>query len=154
MANHIVTPTEQALHTKLNLQVANWTVLYTKLHHYHWYVKGTSFFTLHETFEKLYDEATANLDEIAERLLSIGGAPVSTLKEALELATIKEAKGGESAEEMVASVIADFESITEELKQGMEAATQADDEATADLLLGIVSALDKHRWMLNAFLAK
>ncbi|GGH12601.1 Dps family protein [Paenibacillus segetis] len=154
MANQILTQGEQKLQGKLNVQIANLTVLYTKLHSFHWYVKGAHFFTLHEKFEELYNEVTANMDEIAERLLAIGGSPVATLTESLSLATIKEASGKESAEEMVSAVIADFETISEELRQGMEAAVEAEDEGTADLFLGILTSLDKHRWMLNAYLGK
>lgn len=53
----------------VNVQVANFTVLYEKLHHYHWFVIGHHFFTLHEKFEELYNEITSTLDEMAERVL-------------------------------------------------------------------------------------
>ncbi len=56
---------------------------------------GHHFFTLHEKFEELYDEANGHIDVLAERILTIGGRPVSTLKECLEIATIQEAKGNE-----------------------------------------------------------
>ncbi|MEW8986778.1 MAG: DNA starvation/stationary phase protection protein, partial [Bacillus sp. (in: firmicutes)] len=68
----------------VNKQVANWTVLYTKLHNYHWYVKGRHFFTLHTKFEELYNEAATIIDEFAERILALEGKPVATLKEYLE----------------------------------------------------------------------
>ena len=72
----------EALNKELNKQVANWSVLYTKLHNFHWYVKGPSFFTLHAKFEELYNEATLNMDEIAERLLTLGGGTCSNIKRA------------------------------------------------------------------------
>ena len=56
----------------LNKQVADWSVLFTKLHNFHWYVKGPQFFTLHEKFEELYTESATHIDEIAERILAIG----------------------------------------------------------------------------------
>lgn len=140
------------LHPLMNQQLANWTVLYTKLHNYHWYVKGAHFFTLHEQFEEYYNEAASNIDEIAERLLTIGGKPVATLKETLEVATIKEATGAEDANEMVKILAQDFTTLCEEIEQLMEAADGANDEATADLFLGIKGTLEKHIWMLNAFL--
>lgn len=149
-----LTQTELALEKQLNLQIANWTVLYTKLHHFHWYVKGPNFFTLHEKFEELYNEAAGYVDELAERLLAIGGKPVATLRESLEIATVSEAAGSETPEAMVSAVVADFNSLRAELKQGMQAAEDAQDEATSDLLLGILSALEKHNWMLNAYLDK
>ncbi|WP_435922216.1 Dps family protein [Paenibacillus sp. DYY-L-2] len=149
-----LTQTELALEKQLNLQIANWTVLYTKLHNFHWFVKGPNFFTLHEKFEELYNEAAEHIDELAERLLAIGGKPVATIRESLEIATLSEANGTETPEAMVSSVVADFTSLQAELKQGMQVAEEAQDEATSDLLLGILSALEKHNWMLNAFLGK
>lgn len=154
MANQTMTQAAQELQKQLNLQIANWTVMYTKLHNFHWFVKGPNFFTLHEKFESFYDEAAGYIDDIAERLLAIGGTPIATLREALALASISEASGKETADEMVAAVIADFEKLDSELKDGMEAAARAEDEATSDLLLGIVSSLEKHNWMLNAYLGK
>lgn len=56
------------------------TVAYTKLHNFHWYVKGPNFFSLHEKFEELYNEASQYVDDLAERILAIGGNPVATLK--------------------------------------------------------------------------
>ncbi|TKI57047.1 DNA starvation/stationary phase protection protein [Brevibacillus antibioticus] len=143
---------ENTLYSVLNKQVANWTVLYTKLHNFHWNVKGPHFFTLHTKFEELYNEAAANLDALAERVLSIGGKPVATLAACLNTASITEAEGNETAEQMVETIARDFSILVDELKLAMETADQADDEATADMLLGIRSSLEKHVWMLKSFL--
>ncbi|MEK0315881.1 Dps family protein [Cohnella sp. 56] len=142
------------LHAVLNRQVANWNVLYTKLHHFHWYVKGNHFFTLHVKFEEQYNEAAERLDALAERLLAIGGKPVSTLKESLALATVQEAAGGESAEQMVAATVADYESLIAELAEGIAAAEAEGDSATADLFVSQTADLQKTVWMLNAFLGQ
>ncbi|QRG70461.1 DNA starvation/stationary phase protection protein [Brevibacillus choshinensis] len=138
--------------TLLNKQVANWTVLYTKLHNFHWNVNGPQFFTLHQKFEELYTEASGHIDSLAERVLSIGGKPIATLAASLQEASIKEATGNESAEQMVSSVVDDFTLLVGELKVARNVADQADDEATADMLLSIQSGLEKHVWMLKAFL--
>ncbi|MED3563134.1 Dps family protein [Bacillus xiapuensis] len=138
----------------LNKQIANWSVLYMKLHNYHWYVKGSNFFTLHEKFEEFYNEAGVHVDELAERLLAIGGNPVATMKECLELSSIQEANDNESAEAMVQSIINDFSIIIGELKEGMNLAGEVSDETTGDMLLAIHSGLEKHVWMLQAFLGK
>ena len=138
----------------LNKQIANWSVLYTKLHNYHWYVKGGQFFTLHVKFEEFYNQAGLHVDELAERLLSIGGKPAATMKEYLEISSIKEASGNESADEMVESVINDFSIIIGELKEGMSYAEEKNDETTGDMLLAIHSELEKHVWMLTAFLGR
>ncbi|MGE7921570.1 Dps family protein [Viridibacillus arvi] len=141
-----------ALQNELNQLVASWSVLYTKLHNYHWYVKGPSFFTLHEKFEELYNEAATHLDEIAERILTLGGQPVATLKEHLEISNVKEATGNESTNEMVEVVISDFEIVMKSLKSGMVEAAKEEDDMTEDLLNATYQSLDKHVWMLKAFL--
>jgi starvation-inducible DNA-binding protein len=138
----------------LNEQVASWTVLYVKLHNFHWYVKGSQFFTLHAKFEELYNEAALHVDEIAERLLALGGRPIATMQGCLKLSQIAEADGDETAEQMVASISSDFTLLIGKLKQGMELADSVGDETTADMLLAIHSGLEKHVWMLQSFLGK
>lgn len=136
----------------LNEQVANFGVLYIKLHNFHWFVKGSQFFTLHLKFEELYNEATLHFDAVAERLLTLGGQPVATMKEMLSLSSIKEADGSEKAEAMVATLVEDFNLVIRQLKEGMEIAEKAGDETTGDMLLAIHASLEKHVWMLNSFL--
>ena len=141
-----------ALNKELNKQVATWSVMYTKLHNYHWYVKGPTFFTLHAKFEELYNEATLHMDEIAERLLTLGGKPTATLKEHLELSVVKEATGKETTEQMVGTIVKDFDTIMKSLKKGMDEAAKDEDDMTEDLLNAIYQSIEKHQWMLNAFL--
>ncbi|SFE51911.1 starvation-inducible DNA-binding protein [Paenibacillus catalpae] len=150
----MTTTKTKTIQQHLNRQVANWSILYTKLHNYHWYVKGSQFFTLHIKFQELYEEAALHVDEIAERLLAVKGQPIARMSDFLEESTIKEASGKETAEQMVDQLIKDFSSVTEELKEGMEAAEEAGDETTADMLLAIHKKLEKHVWMLSAFNGK
>ena len=141
-----------ALNNELNKQVATWSVMYTKLHNFHWYVKGPQFFTLHAKFEELYNEATLHMDEIAERLLTLGGNPVATLKEHLEQSDITEAIGKESTDQMVETVVKDFDEIMKSLKKGMDEAAKDEDDMTEDLLNAVYQSIEKHQWMLNAYL--
>ncbi|CQR53129.1 Dps family protein [Paenibacillus riograndensis] len=151
MSTQIKSHTE--LHTALNRQTANWTLLGVKLHHYHWYVSGPQFFTLHAKFEELYTEAATYVDDLAERLLAIGGQPASTMTQYLALSDLKEATGGETAQEMVAQLVKDFAVVSGELKSTISAAEELGDQPTADLLIGIRTSVEKSAWMLNAFLA-
>ncbi|KRE73796.1 DNA starvation/stationary phase protection protein [Paenibacillus sp. Soil750] len=139
----------------LDKQVANFSVLYMKLHNYHWYVKGENFFTLHIKFEELYTEATLHLDIIAERMLSLRAIPTATLKEHLQMASIKEAKKTENnANLMVEQLVDDFTLLCSELTEGIELAEDQKDQPTADMLITIRSSLEKHSWMLAAYLGK
>ncbi|MGG4443308.1 Dps family protein [Brevibacillus fortis] len=134
----------------LNQQIANWTVLYYKFHNYHWYVKGPQFFTLHTTFEELYKEAALHIDELAERTLALGGEPVATMTQCLALASVQEASGNETAEQMVQATVHDFNKMIGELK----IAEVVTDEITGDMFLAIRSNLEKQLWMLHSFLGK
>jgi starvation-inducible DNA-binding protein len=136
----------------LSRQVANWNVLFVKLHSFHWYVKGSQFFTLHLKFEELYNEAALHIDELAERLLAIQSKPPATMKQYLEMSSIKEATGQENANQMVEATVKDIDTLVAELQQGMSAAQESGDETTSDMLLAIRSSLEKHRWMLASFL--
>lgn len=149
MSNSVNLDTKAAL----NRQVANFTVLYTKLHNFHWYVKGRSFFTLHSKFESLYNYTSETLDEFAERLLTIGGSPVATLKGCLEVASISEAEGTLTADQMVDALFKDFKLLSVELSELMEVAESVGDQATSDMALGIKSHLEKEMWLLSSYLA-
>ena len=148
----VIKMANQQLVQLVNKEIANLTVLYTKLHNYHWFVTGTHFFALHTKLEELYNEATMNLDELAERLLALGEKPVATIKEYLELTTIEEATGNETTEDMVQSVINDFEKISRELVEAIDLAEKDEDQVTADLLIGMKKSLNKNVWMLRAYL--
>ncbi|MBD8500161.1 Dps family protein [Paenibacillus arenosi] len=143
---------KQDIKSLLNQQVANLNVLYVKLHSYHWFVKGPMFFQLHEKFEELYNEITLKMDDVAERLLTIGGKPHSTLKQYVEHTTLQEAAGNENAEQMVKQLVADLKQLVSEFEQAMEAAEEANDEATGDVFLGMKADFEKHIWMFEAYL--
>lgn len=85
-------------------------------------------------------------------MLALNGQPVATMKECLEISSIQEAEGKESAEQMVKNLYDDFSNIAEELKQGMELAAEVGDETTGDMLLAIHQSIEKHNWMLKAYL--
>lgn len=143
----------EKLYNGLNKQVANLAVFFVKLHHHHWYVVGRHFYKLHEKFEEIYDEVNELYDEVAERLLMIGGAPVSTMKDYLALTSLSEAKGGESSDEMIKAIISDFKVLRSEFNDLVSVAGAAGDEVTVDLLIGALTTFDKHLWMLGALLA-
>lgn len=138
----------------LNKQVANWTVAFTKLHNFHWYVKGPNFFSLHTKFEELYDEASQYVDDLAERILAVGGNPVATLKESLEISIIEEAGKGYKAEEMVEELSKDFTNVAKQLDEAIAVASNADDDVTEDMFIGMQTNIEKHNWMLKSYLGE
>lgn len=138
----------------LNRQVSNFAVLYVKLHRYHWYIHGVHFYELHAKFEELYNESAQVLDDLAERILAIGGRPLATMSKYLKETSLNEAEADDEEQEMLSVLLRDYEQITDELQTGIQLCAQHNDEGTADLLIGLQSKLQKHTWMLRAWLGK
>ena len=139
------------LEQTLNQRIADFAVLYFKLHHFHWFVEGKGFYSLHTLFEALYDEATALLDQYAERLLAIGGTPASTMQAYLSLTTLSEATTESDATAIAHVLIADYSTIVSALKTGIPVAEGENDPSTADLFIATIAGLEKHLWMLKQF---
>jgi starvation-inducible DNA-binding protein len=136
----------------LNQQLANCNVLYVKVQNYHWNVSGEHFFELHAKFQELYEQLPPVIDEIAERILTIGGVPAGTMEEFIDLATISEANKGETAEQMVKQLERDYHQLAQELKQGIQISESNHDPSTADLYTGLASSFEKTVWMLRSYL--
>ncbi len=139
----------EKLYQALNKQVANLSVFFTKLHHFHWYVTGPNFYALHAKFEEFYDEVNELYDAFAERLLMIGGNPVSNLKGYLAITSLKEASGLEKPADMVQHILDDFKLLVTEFKEALVLAQAEADEATADMLITSIASFEKHIWMLT-----
>lgn len=137
------------LEKSLNKAVGNLILFYVKLHNYHWFVKGTQFHRLHELFEEMYDEITETYDEVAERMLMIEMKPVATLKDSLAVATLKEATGNESPEEMVQTLLNDYEHLNENFKEVLDIAGDLEDDVTEDIMTSNRVTFQKHMWMLR-----
>ena len=136
----------------LNQLLANYHIHYQKLRNFHWNVKGNDFFELHDKFEELYNEAREHIDEIAERIRVFGQTPMSTFGEYLESAEIKEIRKPLSGREMVAEVLMDMRILLSDINIVVEIARGSDDSGTEDMLTSYTRELEKHHWMLNAWL--
>jgi starvation-inducible DNA-binding protein len=138
----------------LNELLANYSVHYQKLRNYHWNVKGSDFFDLHERFEQQYNEARENIDEIAERIRVFGKTPMSTMAEYLATAEIKETGSDLPSDLMVREVLSDFLIMLEYLFAVVDVAVDLGDSGTEEMVKGFIHNIEKHHWMLTAFLAK
>ena len=138
-----------SLEKTLNQFIADFSLTYFKLHRFHWFVEGAGFFSLHEKYEELYDETTALLDEYAERLLAIGGKPISTMKEFLAATTLSEEGSETKPDDIHKTIIADYQKMVDNLKKGISVAEEADDNTTADLFIETIGTFQKHIWMFK-----
>ena len=137
----------------LDQHLADLHVLYAKLHNYHWFVEGPGFFTLHAKLEELYDGVAEEIDEVAERILMIGHRPSASLAAYLKKAKLKEVENvGISRNEIASALLADYGQLVAGLRAGITAAQEANDEVSADLMIGSLAEYEKTMWMLDAFL--
>jgi starvation-inducible DNA-binding protein len=138
----------------LNALLANYSVHYQKLRNYHWNVKGSDFFDLHEQFEILYTEALNNIDAIAERIRVFGRTPLSTMTDYLTASQIKETGTDLQSDNMVGEVLSDFRILLECMFSIIDVASNQNDSGTEEMIKVFINNIEKHHWMLSAFEAK
>lgn len=137
---------------QLNDLLANYHVHYQKLRGCHWNVKGTNFFTLHAKFEELYTNAQQTIDDLAERILTLGKAPHSTFGDYLKVSDIKEIDTeGMSEIALVEAIMADFAMLIDMEREIMVTTAEAGDDGTNDLVNSFMQFKEKNNWMLRAF---
>lgn len=136
---------------ELNILLADYNLYYQKLRSYHWNILGKSFFDLHEKFEEMYDDAKLKVDEIAERILTLGQHPVSQFSEYLSMSNLKEKSPLVTDKEMVEDLITDHGTILQQMREVVDKADAANDEGTIDLIGAYIRELEKFSWMLNAW---
>jgi starvation-inducible DNA-binding protein len=139
---------------QLNVLLADSTVFYQKLRHYHWNVQGPKFFELHAKFEEIYEKWAPFVDEIAERVIALDTVPLHTLASMLENATLKEDPELSDGVEMVNRTIADLNALRDSMNRIISAAEETGDRTTANLLDGIGDAVEGDTWMLKAWLKR
>lgn len=140
--------------SKLNDLLANYHIFYMNVRGFHWNIKGEKFFELHLKFEELYDNVILKIDEIAERILTLGGTPLHSFTDYLSLSEIKEQKNLTGASETVGSVLESFRTLLIKQRYLLDLAGEAGDEGTNALMSDYIREQEKLVWMYNAFLNK
>lgn len=136
----------------LSTVLADAYMLYLKTHNFHWNVTGPMFSTLHVMFEEQYTEQWNALDDIAERIRSLGHFAPATYKRYAELSSIQEEPEVLSAKEMIRQLVDGNETLIRTLRAGVRIADELDDYPTADMLTTRMEVHEKNAWMLRSFL--
>ena len=138
------------LENKLNEFLADLNVFYRKLQNYHWNVQGKDFFQVHAKLEELYNEINEQIDEIAEHILILGGQPLGTGKDYLDISTIKEAENKKiKSAEIYNNLLSDFEELNKKAIEIKEEAEIEKDYATSSLIDEYILDYGKIIWMLK-----
>lgn len=137
---------------KLNILLANYQLFYINTRGFHWNIKGDNFFELHLKFEEIYNDAQIKIDEIAERILTIGNVPLHTFEDYVKHSVIRPEKNianGKKALQLVIDAYGVLIPIERELLSLSEAYS---DEGTNALMSDYIREQEKNLWMYTAFL--
>jgi starvation-inducible DNA-binding protein len=140
------------LTTQLGSLLADTYTLYLKTHNYHWNVTGPLFRSLHLMFEEEYTEMWAAVDDIAERIRSLGEPAPGTYAEYSRMSSVKEREGVPAASEMVQDLVVGHETVVRTARSVAKRAEQAGDLATADLATQRIDVHEKTAWMLRSMI--
>jgi len=144
----------QKLSEALNSLLANYQIFYINTRGFHWNIAGEKFFELHLKFEELYNNAILKIDEIAERILTLGFTPLHTYSDYLKNAKIQEAPNVSEGRLAVENVVESFSVLLELERSLLALSSDAGDEGTNALMSDYIREQEKLVWMYSAFLKK
>jgi starvation-inducible DNA-binding protein len=139
---------------KLNVLLANYSIFYQNTRGAHWNIKGNDFFTLHLKFEELYDGLVLKIDEIAERILTLGYHPHHNFSDYQKLSTIQESKEVSDGNKCILNILESFKIIIDIQRNLLDITDKAKDEGTNAQMSGYITEQEKLVWMYNAYLSK
>ena len=143
----------EAIAAGLSRLLADSYTLYLKTHNYHWNVTGPMFNSLHTMFEAQYDELALAVDEVAERIRTLGAYAPGSFSEFAAMTDLEEAKPGTGAEEMIRQLADDQLKVAAAAEALATAADEAGDDVTTDLGIRRQEVHQKNAWMLRSMLA-
>lgn len=142
----------QAVATELNKLLADEHVLYNKTRNYHWSVEGPSFMEFHKLYEAQYTELAEMIDEIAERIRTIGHFAEGRLKEILKLAELDEPAPPTDQASQIRNLEGDHEILIQRLRKLIDDfEDKYKDKGTADFATGVMKQHEKMAWMLRSY---
>ena len=139
---------------KLNVLLANYSVFYQNTRGSHWNIKGEQFFTLHPKFEELYNNLVLKIDEIAERILTLGATPAHNYSDYLAVSTIKESKEVTDGNKSVEIILNSFKVVIDIQREHLDNTDKAGDEGTNSQMSDYITEQEKEVWMYNSYLGK
>ncbi len=145
--------TREQLVALLNQQLADTFDLYSQTKQAHWNVKGAQFFQLHELFDKLATDVLVYVDDIAERVTTLGGTALGTSKMAAKTSRLEDYPASVvGGKESLETLIDRYATLAASTREAIDTADNLGDADTADLFTGLSRTVDKSLWFLEAHL--
>ena len=142
------------LANQLNDLLANFQIYYQNLRGIHWNIKGKNFFDLHVKFDELYTDANVKVDEIAERVLTLGETPLHTFEDYTNVAKVPVGKNISKDENAVELIVDSLTELLQIEREILNASDEANDEGTNSMMSDFITEQEKTVWMMNAWLGK
>lgn len=136
----------------LNDLLANYQIFYMNVRGYHWNIKGQNFFELHMKFEELYNDLLVKVDEIAERVLTLGHRPAHAYSSYIERSEVSERKDVANGKEAMEDIVESFAKLITKQRNLLRLAGDAEDEGTASLMSDYIAEQEKTVWMYRSYL--
>jgi starvation-inducible DNA-binding protein len=142
----------QKISQSLNQLLANYSVFYQNLRGFHWNIQGNNFFELHLKFEELYDNILLKIDEIAERILTLGNSPIHLYSAYLQTSKIQEISQTQDGLVGVGHILGSMEILIGLQREILKTAQEAGDEGTASMMSDYIREQEKLMWMYRAYM--
>lgn len=142
----------KTLADKLNVLLADYQMFYINARGFHWNIAGEKFFELHAKFEEIYTDALVKIDEIAERILTLGYTPIHTFSEYVTTSSISEVKNVSEGKIALQHVLTGLQTLLRNERELLQLSQDADDEGTSALVSDYIRQQEKLAWMFSAFL--
>ncbi len=136
----------------LNILLSNFQVYYQNLRGIHWNIRGKRFFDLHVKFEELYTDANVKVDEIAERILTLGETPLHTFEDYIKNVKVPTGKNIKQDEKAVHLIVDSLSELLKIERQILDKSDEANDEGTNSMMSDFITEQEKTVWMMKAWL--
>jgi len=142
----------EELAKKLNELLANYSIFYQNTRGFHWNIKGEKFFELHLKFEELYNDLLIKIDEVAERILTLGYTPEHNYTQYAKVSVIAESRKIADGLIAVGQILDAFKTVIVMQREILALATDANDEGTNALMSDYIRFQEKQVWMYSSYL--
>ena len=142
------------LANQLNDLLANYSVFYQNARGFHWNIKGDKFFELHQKFQDLYNDLLLKIDDVAERILTLGYTPEHRYTVYVQQSQIKETNPIADGYKAVEQILEAFKILLTKQRALLQLSGDINDEGTSALVSDYIREQEKSVWMYSAFLSR
>lgn len=140
----------------LNVILANHGVLLFQTLNYHWNLVGREFHDYHLLFDKQYNQLFGHMDLIAERVRSVGGIALGSMKEFVKDSILLEHSGATPEPKvMITNLLKQYEQLIAHIRETIEMLEEkTKDYGSINMLEDLIGQHEKTAWMLRSLTGK